>query len=182
MHAKCACRCVPGSELAGQRAIVVMSLVVWDKLNGRGPWTYHKDRSVVLVGQHGPSRSGHIVATGTEKFSKRTALKPDLVAPRLVALRPPLTTPGAVWRLLAQLQRGWIDWVVWGCFHPPHRRLNWRPCRRLARHRIGPVIGDARMLFATQAGRHSTPIKFRAEGATAVFSRHWILHTPSAGL
>ena len=32
-----------GSELAGQRAAVVMSLVVSAKLNGHDPWAYLKD-------------------------------------------------------------------------------------------------------------------------------------------
>ena len=32
-----------GSELAGQRAAVVMSLVVSAKLNGHNPWAYLKD-------------------------------------------------------------------------------------------------------------------------------------------
>ena len=34
-----------GSELAGQRAAVVMSLVQSAKLNGHDPWAYLKDRA-----------------------------------------------------------------------------------------------------------------------------------------
>ena len=36
-------RLLCGSELAGQRAAVVMSLVVSSKLNGHDPWAYLKD-------------------------------------------------------------------------------------------------------------------------------------------
>ena len=34
---------VPGSELAGQRAAIVMSLVQSAKLNGHDPWAYLSD-------------------------------------------------------------------------------------------------------------------------------------------
>ena len=49
-----------GSELAGQRAAVVMSLVMSAKLNGHDPWAYLKDVLTRLT-THMNSRIGELL-------------------------------------------------------------------------------------------------------------------------